>query len=723
MSLRFGGGLIDASAGRSHDLGLMAAVGRWLVGAGGPHAASTPITGQHRTRYVIACSASQRNLDLSGEATTGRGSRLRWVSMPDWSYATITGPLLRRGDHERGRRFVNGFFALLGRVPQGYRVVDMLGHMEPHGDLATELPGGAVLSSALVLAPCVNPEGHAAAAFSRFGCGALTFGPVSVNTPAREAKFAQRDDSEIVGGGGAMLGLDDAALLENTTGSAELFFELDPFDDGDPLEALATLTDALGPRAAAFVLSPQCYDALCALEDESRRALLDALVSAAAAHGATPFLGVPVTSSLRESDLQAWSEAGLSLYLAGAATDDGWCWGGDAQRSAATDAVAAAKRAGLFTLVDAGVRSPREALAIRKAGADLIALGTGLVHVGPGLPKRINETFAYVDTCRHEREAPIFDRENQVRRPWSWAAVLGGAMLVGAMIAGWSAMTAVVLPYDEEFLGKTAEQIRAFNPRVLSFMTHDRITLAGTMVSVGVLYMSLALNVMRKGHDWAQHVVGASGTLGFFSFFAFLGFGYLDPFHAFVTAVSLQLLIQVVVLPMGPKHHLRSCPRLDNDAVWRRAIWGQLAFVAHAAALILAGITILTFGMSVVFVPQDIAYLGCDVHAIEAFDDQLRALIAHDRATFGGMLVSGGVALLLTSMWSFRQGDRWLFWTYLITIFSPYAMTLWIHYAIGYDDQFHLAPVYIGIALLAVGLSLSGRFLLSSPNPQGGAQT
>ena len=335
------------------------------------------------------------------------------------------------------------------------------------------------------------------------------------------------------------------------------------------------------------------------------------------------------------------------------------------------------------------------------------------MHVGPGLAKRINETFVYVDTNRLEREEPIFDTENQVRRPWTWATALGVSMLLGAVIAGWSALTVVVLPYDESFLGRTAHEIADFNPRVLKFMTHDRITLAGTMLSLGVLYASLAINVMRKGHDWAQHVVGASATVGFLSFFAFLGFGYFDPFHAFITAVLFQLLIQVIVRPVGPKRRLSACPRLDNDGVWRRAMWSQLLFVVHGGALILAGALILSYGMSVVFVPQDIGYLGCDVHAIQAFDAQLKSLIAHDRATFGGMLVSGGVALLLTSLWSFRQGDRWLFWTYLVTILSPYLMTLWVHYHIGYKNQFHLAPVYIGLMLLLAGLALGWRYLLT----------
>ncbi|MCA9624130.1 MAG: hypothetical protein KC731_34135, partial [Myxococcales bacterium] len=217
---------------------------------------------------------------------------------------------------------------------------------------------------------------------------------------------------------------------------------------------------------------------------------------------------------------------------------------------------------------------------------------------------------------------------------------------------------------------------------------------------------------LRRGEVWAQHVIGASASLGFLSFFGFLGFGYLDPFHAFVTAVLLQFLIQLLVRRVGPKQPRLEPAQLDDDPTWRRALWGQLCFVIHGAALILAGTTILTFGMTVVFVPQDISYLGCDAHAIRGFDDQLQSLIAHDRATFGGMLLSGGVALLLTSMWSFRRGDRWLFWMLLVVILAPYAMTLWIHWDIGYRDHFHLAPVYIGLGLLFLGLALAGPHLL-----------
>lgn len=138
-------------------------------------------------------------------------------------------------------------------------------------------------------------------------------------------------------------------------------------------------------------------------------------------------------------------------------------------------------------------------------------------------------------------------------------------------------------------------------------------------------------------------------------------------------------------------------------------------FVIHGAALILAGTVILTYGISVVFVPQDIAFIGMDAQSLELFDAQLKALIAHDRATFGGMLVSAGLALLLTSLWGYRRGQSWLWWVYLVVISEPYLQTLWIHHSIGYRDHFHLAPVYIGLILLVAGLACSRDYLSDAP--------
>ena len=547
------------------------------------------------------------------------------TTMPDWSYATVTGPLLRLCPHDASRRFVNGVLGAMSRVPQGYRMVDILGHMAPGEEIATDLPTGQRIASSGVMMPCINPEGTAANAFSRFGVGALTFGPVAPSIEAGPT-FTQGEDDSVIGSGGAAVSLDEACAMVDRTGSAAYFFEIDPFADDKPLACLADLVDGLASAATAIIVSPQNYEQLMGLDESDRNQLLTRFSERCAGHHVTPFVGVPLSVSAEQvqEHARAFHDLGLGLYLSGAAHEDdaSWKWGGPDQVDAARTLTAVVKKSSeVFVLVDGGVRSPRDANELRLAGADLIGIGPGFVRTGPGLAKRINETFAYFKHRENNTGASeIKDDEVAERRPWIWGALMGLAMLVGALIAGWSALTHVLLPYDEAFLGRTAQDLSAFNHRILMFMTHDRITLAGTMVSLGILYMSLSWFEMRRGRRWAQRVVTVSGTLGFLTFFTFLAYGYLDPFHAFVAALLLQVLIQVTVRKIGPRLPARVCPRLDNDHVWRASLWGQLSFIAHGAALVLAGGTILTFGMTVVFVPQDISYLGTDVAAIEAFD-------------------------------------------------------------------------------------------------------
>ena len=73
-------------------------------------------------------------------------------------------------------------------------------------------------------------------------------------------------------------------------------------------------------------------------------------------------------------------------------------------------------------------------------------------------------------------------------------------MIVGGVLAWLIAATRVVLPYDEAFIGMTRAQLHAANGRLLAFMAHDRVTLAGTMISIGVLYAGLAWGGMRRNH-------------------------------------------------------------------------------------------------------------------------------------------------------------------------------------------------------------------------------
>jgi hypothetical protein len=61
--------------------------------------------------------------------------------------------------------------------------------------------------------------------------------------------------------------------------------------------------------------------------------------------------------------------------------------------------------------------------------------------------------------------------------------------------------------------------------------------------------------------------------------------------------------------------------------------------------MLVAGSAI-TIGTAVVFVPQDLAFLGLDRVALDAIDPRLVPLIAHDRAGFGAGLATTGVTVL-----------------------------------------------------------------------------
>ena len=84
-------------------------------------------------------------------------------------------------------------------------------------------------------------------------------------------------------------------------------------------------------------------------------------------------------------------------------------------------------------------------------------------------------------------------------------------------------------------------------------------------------------------------------------------------------------------------------------------------------------------------------------------------LVAHDRATLGGMLLANGLVILLTALWGFRPGERWLWWTLLLAGLPGYAAAIGVHYAVGYESAFHLAPAFVGLAIFVAALAPSRR--------------
>jgi hypothetical protein len=361
----------------------------------------------------------------------------------------------------------------------------------------------------------------------------------------------------------------------------------------------------------------------------------------------------------------------------------------------------------LAILASGGVHEPADALDFQDAGADLVAIDSGLVYSGPGLPKRVNEAVLYADQTPRSSTAP--DSSTPVRRAelsWFWLFLLGLSMLVGSTLALAIAATRVVLPYDEQFVGMNRAALDAINQRLLPFMTHDRVTLAGTMVTIGAMYCGLSWYGVRQGLHWAMVAVQASAFAGFTSFFLFLGFGYFDPFHAFVTVALLQLLLMGVHARLGPPAALPA-PALHNDARWRRSLWGQLLFVMQAVAFIVAGAVISLIGATTVFVPEDLHYMETTASSLHAANPRLLSLIAHDRASFGGMLVASGLVFLMSALWGFRRGARWLWWTTLLAGAPGYTAAIGVHFVVGYENLWHLMPAFLGLAMFLAGLALT----------------
>lgn len=277
-----------------------------------------------------------------------------------------------------------------------------------------------------------------------------------------------------------------------------------------------------------------------------------------------------------------------------------------------------------------------------------------------------------------------------------WALALGAGLCTIGGLAWWVAATTTLLPYDEEFLGLTRAQIAAADPRILAFMTHDRITLAGVLIAVGLMYIVLARRALRYGERWAWEAVALSAAIGFGSFFLFLGFRYFDVLHFIVTLLILPFFFLLLTSrpPRGvARTHLRSL--------------GELVFVSLGAGLVLAGLTISALGVTDVFVPSDLDFLGLSRAQLDRLSPRLIPVIAHDRAGLGGVIACLGVLLIVVSWSGLGPGRSWLWWTLLAGGCIAVLSAIGVHLATGYVDMLHLAPAVAGGVGFIVALVLT----------------
>ena len=58
--------------------------------------------------------------------------------------------------------------------------------------------------------------------------------------------------------------------------------------------------------------------------------------------------------------------------------------------------------------------------------------------------------------------------------------------------------------------------------------------------------------------------------------------------------------------------------------------------------------------------------LETSAESLRSVSPRLVPLIAHDCASFGGMIVASGLCFLGVAPWEFRWGERWVWWTLLL---------------------------------------------------------
>ena len=289
-----------------------------------------------------------------------------------------------------------------------------------------------------------------------------------------------------------------------------------------------------------------------------------------------------------------------------------------------------------------------------------------------------------------------------------------GLMALGLIASGafllFLAATGSFLPHDVEYLGmQPAALCNLHACRVVHFMFHDRVSFGGTLIAIGILYLWLLAFPLRGGDEWAWWTLLLANCVGFSSFFAYLLYGYLDWWHAAASLALLPLFVWGMVktrhLLRGERLGLRSL--LRPGVAWaprtRRGL-GRACLLFTGAGMTLAGSVITVLGGTVVFVPQDITYLGFTRAQLEALNPHLVPLIAHDRAGFGGGLACCGLTVLLI-VWKAQPG-RALWQALLAGGAMGFGCAIGIHYPMDYLSVSHLAPAWLGAAVYVVGILL-----------------
>lgn len=294
-------------------------------------------------------------------------------------------------------------------------------------------------------------------------------------------------------------------------------------------------------------------------------------------------------------------------------------------------------------------------------------------------------------------------------------SLAGMALLISGGFAIAQSVSGQLLPHDVHALGMGAAELRQqTSVNLVRFMFHDRVAFGGTLLAIGIAYWWLAEFPLRERAAWAWWTFTISGVCGFLSFLAYLGYGYLDTWHG----VATVFLLPVFAGGIWRARRLVPGP-LSPSSIWKRGYHtspgaeagGRKLLLFCGLGLVAAGSTILVVGMTFVFVPQDVAFIGIQPDKLRAVSPLLVPVLAHDRAGFGGGLLS--VGLLLTMIVWHAPLSRSLVEVIALMGLCGFGAALGVHFAIGYTDFIHLSPAYAGFVIFVSGTALLGRSLVA----------
>jgi hypothetical protein len=285
-----------------------------------------------------------------------------------------------------------------------------------------------------------------------------------------------------------------------------------------------------------------------------------------------------------------------------------------------------------------------------------------------------------------------------------------GSLILAGGFAMLLAASGQFLPHDTAYLGMSAADLCTIaHCRIVDFMIHDRAAFGGALFAVGVLYTYLVLFPLRQGQAWAWWLLAISGSAGFLSFLTYLGYGYLDTWHGVGTALLLPVFAVGLLRARRLVDHLASPLVLLNPRELRglsaRRRAGRACLLLGAAGTALGGLAILRVGITDIFVPEDLAFMGLSTEQLQTINARLVPLMAHDRAGFGGAVFTLGLTTLFC-LWC-ASLTRALWEALLLSGGVELIAAIGVHWFVGYTDLWHLTPALAAAASLIVGLALT----------------